>query len=329
MTRPLLEVRRLRKTFAPRRRGGSPVRAVTDVSFDLREGEVLGLVGESGSGKSTIGQCLVHLHRPDGGEILLDGENLATLPRGAFRRRRTAVQMIFQDPSSALNPRMSVGDALREALRLHSPHAGRDVIEERLERLLRLIGLQPEHASRYPHQLSGGQKQRIGIARAIAVEPRCLIADEAVSALDVSIQAQIITLLGDLQQSLGLTMLFISHDLGVVRYVADRVAVLYLGRLVEIGPARDIFAAPAHPYTQALLAAIPDPARPLDESAILDDPAGPDPRAAGGGCAFAPRCPHVMDLCRKDQPFLTQVAADHTCACVLRKIHPDRQGETV
>jgi oligopeptide/dipeptide ABC transporter, ATP-binding protein, C-terminal domain len=314
MSRPLLEVRNLIKTFPPARRGAAPVHAVADVSFALHEGETLALVGESGSGKSTIGQCITHLHRPDAGAILLDGEDVAPLRGRALRQRRQAVQMIFQDPASALNPRMTVGDALREALRLRHPDEGRAAVEQRLTDLLALIGLRSEHGARYPHQLSGGQKQRVGIARALALEPRVLIADEAVSALDVSIQAQIILLLGELRERLGLTLLFISHDLGVVRYIADRVAVLYLGHLVEIAPAAALFSAPMHPYTRALLAAIPDPARPIDATSVLDEP--PAATTGVGGCVFAPRCPLAMDACREAQPPLATLGGGRASACL-------------
>ena len=316
----LIEVRHLSKSFSSRRAGKDPVMAVNDVSFDLRRGETLGLVGESGSGKSTVGQCLMQLHQPSGGEILIGSTHPGKLTRHELRVQRRAIQMVFQDPSSALNPRMTVGDVLREALVWHHPKADRNVIETRLNDLLGLIGLLPEHASRYPHQLSGGQKQRVGIARAIAVEPECLIADEAVSALDVSIQAQIITLLADLKARLGLTMVFISHDLGEVRYVADRVAVLYLGRLVEIGTAHELFTAPRHPYTQALLSAIPDPSRPLDDSALLDEPGGPDPRMQSG-CIFKSRCPHSQEICSRVQPPLAEVAKDHASACIRQEIY--------
>lgn len=321
MTGVMLDIRKLTKTFPPRQRGGATVHAVTDVSFELREGETLGLVGESGSGKSTIGQCITRLHAPDSGEVRLDGADLATLSRRDLRTRRKSVQMIFQDPSSSLNPRMTVGDAVREALRFHRPSESRAAVEDRLRDLLHLIGLRPEHAGRYPHQLSGGQKQRIGIARALAVEPRCLIADEAVSALDVSVQAQIITLLCDLRDRLGLAMLFISHDLGVVRYVADRVAVLYLGRLIEIGPACRIFSAPRHPYTEALLAAIPDPSRLIDEAVLLDDPDGPGMAATATGCVFAPRCPHAIDTCRAAQPPLAMVEDGRASACLRQDLY--------
>jgi len=315
----LIEVRDLLKTFPVRHANMPPLRAVADVSFDLRTGETLGLVGESGSGKSTVGQCLIRLHRPDGGRILFDGIDMARLSSSELRARRSAIQMIFQDPSAALNPRMTVGDALREALRTRHRKDSRRKIEERLNSLFDLIGLRPDHSDRYPHQLSGGQKQRIGIARAIALEPQCLIADEAVSALDVSIQAQIITLLAELKAKLGLTMIFISHDLGVVRYVADRVAVLYLGRLVEIGPAQELFTAPRHPYTQALLSAIPDPTRSLDETGLIDEPSGPDPRMEEG-CIFAARCRHATDLCRMAQPQLAEVGHDHASACIRQEI---------
>lgn len=326
MSDPLLEVRSLTKVFPARSRGGEPVRAVTDVSFDLLKGETLGLVGESGSGKSTIGQCIVRLVRPDHGQICLDKRDIAQLSRRQLRPTRNAVQMIFQDPSSSLNPRMTVGDALREALFLRHRHDSRAAIEARLFEMMNLIGLRPEFVDRYPHQMSGGQKQRIGIARALAMEPEIVVADEAVSALDVSIQAQIITLLQGLREKLGLTMLFISHDLGVVRYVADRVAVLYLGRLVEIGRTQDIFTQPRHPYTEALLSAIPSLDHPLDEEEELYEVQSSEKTQPTEGCVFAPRCPHVTTQCLEKQPVLTEVGAGygHASACLRQEIYASR-----
>jgi oligopeptide/dipeptide ABC transporter ATP-binding protein len=323
MSDPLLEVRSLTKVFPARIRGGEPVRAVTDVSFHLLKGETLGLVGESGSGKSTIGQCIVRLVRPDHGQIFIGKRDVAQLSRRQLRPTRSAVQMIFQDPSSSLNPRMTVGDALREALRLRHRQDSRDAIEERLLEMMNLIGLRSEFVDRYPHQMSGGQKQRIGIARALAMEPEIVVADEAVSALDVSIQAQIITLLQSLRKKLGLTILFISHDLGIVRYVADRVAVLYLGRLVEIGKTQDIFTRPRHPYTEALLSAIPSPDRPLDEDDELYETQPQEKIQPSQGCVFAPRCPHVAAPCLAKQPALIEVGAGsgHASACLRQDIY--------
>jgi ABC-type oligopeptide transport system ATPase subunit len=259
---PLLEVRGLRKYF-PVRRGSlgrvtGQVRAVDDIDLQIRRGETLGLVGESGSGKTTLGRTLLRLIEPTAGEALFDGEDIFRMDRGSLRRLRRRAQIVFQDPYGSLNPRLTVGETLREVLQVHRLAGGR-AADRRVGELLELVGLSPAHAHRYPHEFSGGQRQRIGIARALSVEPEFIICDEPVSALDVSVQAQILNLLRDLQAQLGLAYLFIAHDLSVVEHVSDRIAVMYLGRIVEVGTTREIVQSPRHPYTRALLSAVPIP----------------------------------------------------------------------
>ena len=311
MTAPLVKVTGLTKHFPT---SGGLVRAVGGVDLELRAGETLALVGESGSGKSTIGRLILRLIEPTGGRVEIDGQDLGTLKPGPLRALRRQMQIIFQDPYGSLNPRMTVGAMLAEPLRLHGLAKGA-AVEAAVADLMRLVGLLPEQARRYPHEFSGGQRQRIGIARALAVEPRLIVCDEAVSALDVSIQAQIINLLVDLRKARGLAYLFISHDLAVVRHIADRVAVLYLGRIVEQAPAADLFAAPRHPYTRALMSAIPatDPTARHERTLLTGEP--PSPINLPGGCAFHPRCPHAVERCRVETPMLTGDA--HGTACHL------------
>ncbi|MBL8286963.1 MAG: ATP-binding cassette domain-containing protein [Rubrivivax sp.] len=335
LPQPLLQVRGLVKHFPIRRglfgRVQGQVRAVDGVDLTLRERETLGVVGESGCGKSTLGRALLRLIEPSAGQVLFDGTDLGTLDAAALRSQRRAMQIIFQDPFSSLNPRMTVGRILAEPLRLHGLHRGRE--GERVAELLRTVGLAPEHALRYPHEFSGGQRQRIGIARALAVEPRLVVCDEAVSALDVSVQAQVVNLLQDLQQRLGLAYVFIAHDLAVVRHIATHVAVMYLGRIVEWADKRTLFAAPRHPYTQALLAAIPVPEPPraaggartrLLLAGDVPSPAKPPP-----GCRFHTRCPHARPRCAEDSPALqatleaAAAGATHAVACHFwREIEP-------
>ncbi|MBL0885580.1 ABC transporter ATP-binding protein [Myceligenerans indicum] len=302
MTEPVLEVRDLVKHFPVRRglrrRTTDAVRAVDGVSFTIRAGRTLGVVGESGSGKSTLARTLLGIERPTSGQVLVDGEDVAHLSRAGRRQLRRDVQMVFQDPYTALNPRMSVGQIVGEPFAVHRvrPPRGRT---SAVGELLELVGLDPGQVNRYPHQFSGGQRQRIGIARALALRPRILVCDEPVSALDVSVQGQVVNLLQDLQDELGLAYLFIAHDLGVVRHVADEIAVMYLGRLVEQGPPGDVYDRALHPYTQALLSAlpVPDPAvRLTDSRAIMVEGEPPSPVDPPAGCAFHTRCPLARQL---------------------------------
>ena len=308
----MLVVRGLRKYFGPSDR---PVRAVDDVSFEIRKGEVLGLVGESGSGKSTIGRSVLKLLDPTAGEVVFEGVDLAPLSMREMRPYRRHLQIIFQDPYASLNPRRRVGDALDEALSTHGLHRG-PARAVRIAELLQLVGLAPEHSRRFPHEFSGGQRQRVGIARAIAVEPRFIVADEPVSALDVSIQAQVINLLSDLRERLGLTMLFISHDLDIVEYLCDRIVVLYLGKVMEIAPAEALYLKPLHPYTQALLAASPRPDPTARRTRRLLQGDIPSPIDPPSGCVFRTRCPHAQDACAATVPPLREVAPGRFKACL-------------
>jgi len=300
------------------RRQTTALRAVDGVDLDIMPGETLGLVGESGCGKSTLGRTLIRLIEPTGGTILFDGTDITALDMRAMRPKRRAMQIIFQDPYGALNPRMSVEDIVMEPLVIHcAKHdaATRALVAE----MLRLVGLPRRAASRFPHEFSGGQRQRIGIARALALKPRFVVCDEPVSALDVSVQAQIVNLLQDLQAELGLTYLFIAHDLSVVKHISNRVAVMYLGKIVEIAEKRAIYTAPQHPYTQALIAAVPV-LRPQDRGrGRRTRLAGEIPSALNppAGCRFHTRCPHVMPICRTQEPLLRTTAVGHQVACHL------------
>jgi peptide/nickel transport system ATP-binding protein/oligopeptide transport system ATP-binding protein len=314
----LLQVRDLRKTFSLQgSRPGAPrqaVRAVDGVAFDLLPGETLGLVGESGCGKSTIAKLLLRLIEPDGGSVRFMERELVGMPHRELTHLRREMQMIFQDPFSSLNPRQKIIDIVGEPLIVHGLARGSEVRAQTIE-LLRTVGLGVEHVDRYPHEFSGGQRQRIGIARALAVRPKLLIADEPVSALDLSIQAQIVNLLQDLQEQFSLTYLFISHDLGIIEHVCNRVAVMYLGRIVELAPAETLYAAPRHPYTEALLNAVPvpDPGR-AGQRLILH---GEIPSAANppSGCHFHPRCPYAREICKTDYPELKEQVPGHFAAC--------------
>jgi oligopeptide/dipeptide ABC transporter ATP-binding protein len=323
MSEPLLAVRDLRKYFPVRRglfgRVRGQVRAVDGVSFDIARGETLGLVGESGCGKTTLGRTLLRLVEPTSGSVRLGGTELTTLARGPLRAERRRMQIVFQDPYSSLNPRMTVGSMIGEALAIHRLARGA-AAAERIAALLVQVGLSPDHARRYPHEFSGGQRQRIGIARALAVEPELLVLDEPVSALDVSIQAQIVNLLQELQQRLGLTYLFVAHDLSVVEHISDRVAVMYLGRIVELAGAADLYRDPRHPYTRSLLSAVPgiDPARKSERIVLRGDV--PSPANPPAGCRFHPRCflaeqGRNLDRCRAAEPDLREVAPGHWVAC--------------
>ncbi|MGE3308349.1 MAG: ABC transporter ATP-binding protein [Limisphaerales bacterium] len=321
MPLPLLEIQRLQVHFpiqhGPFSRSREVVKAVDDLSLAIEAGEAVGLVGESGSGKTTLGRAVVRLVEPTSGRILLDGEDLTALRGSALRARRRKVQMIFQDPAGTLDPRFTVGETIGEALDIHRLAASRDARRQRIRELLHAVGLNPEHDIRHPHQFSGGQRQRVGIARALAVEPRLIVADEPVSALDVSVQAQVINLLQDLQRERGLAYLFISHDLAVVEHLCQRVAVLYLGRLVELGPARALVSSPAHPYTRALLSAVPtlDPKTRLNR--IVLDGEIPSPLNPPSGCPFHPRCPVAESRCRTEVPALRETAPGRHVACHL------------
>jgi len=323
MSEALLEVTDLAKHFGVdqglRGKPAQVVRAVDGVSFSIRRGETLGLVGESGCGKTTTGRCILQLERATSGGIRFEGEEITGLALGDLKKVRRGMQVIFQDPYSSLNPRMQVGEIIDEPIKVHALVPDKAKRADRVAELLTQVGLLPQHAQRYPHQLSGGQRQRVGIARALAMEPKLIVCDEPVSALDVSIQAQIINLLEDLQARLGLTYLFIAHDLSVVRHISDRVAVMYLGRIVELADRQALYEDPLHPYTRALLSAvpIPDPALEAHRERMVLRGEVPSPLNPPSGCVFNPRCPIAIDRCSAEIPPLREIKPGHWAACHL------------
>ena len=328
----LLEVNNLKMYFPVTsgiifQRKVGEVKAIDDVSFTIKKGETLGLVGESGSGKTTTGRCILQLYTPTSGEVIFEGQRLDGLNSVAMRAMRRKMQVIFQDPYGSLNPRMTCGDIVGEPLRIHKLTSGPGEYRDRVVELLQIVGLNPYMSDRYPHEFSGGQRQRIGIARAIAVNPTFIVCDEPVSALDVSIQAQVINLLEELQDKLGLTYLFIAHDLSVVRHISDRVAVMYLGHIVEIADRNEMYENPLHPYTKALLSAvpIPDPIVEQQRERIILAGDIPSPMNPPEGCVFHTRCPIAIDQCKQGMPELREVSDDHWVAC----IRVDGYGEPV
>lgn len=319
----LLKVKKLKKYFPVR--GGilskviGHVKAVDEISFDIKEGETLGLVGESGCGKTTAGRTIIRLLEPTSGEVDFEGENVFKLSKEELRKARRNIQIIFQDPFGSLNPRMTVSDIVGESLFIHKIVKNKKEKEERVKDLLEIVGLNAGHARRYPHEFSGGQRQRIGIARALALNPKLVICDEPVSALDVSIQAQVINLLEDLQEKFKLTYLFIAHDLSVVKHISDRVAVMYLGKIVELSSTYELYDNTQHPYTEALLSAVPIPDPTLKRQRIVLEGDVPSPFKPPVGCRFHPRCKYVKPICSQEEPELIDIGNGHFVACHFRK----------
>ncbi len=320
MSEVLLEVKNLKKYFPIKKsffgKALTNVKAVDDVSFTINKGETFGLVGESGCGKSTTGRTLIRLYEPTAGEIIFDGEDIAKKSNKELLEYRKRIQMIFQDPYASLNTRMTVADIVGEPLDIHNLYKGKER-QEKIFDLLETVGLSKDHASRYPHEFSGGQRQRIGIARALAVDPDFIICDEPISALDVSIQAQVVNMLEDLQKERGLTYLFIAHDLSMVKYISDRIGVMYLGKMAEIASSDNLYATPLHPYSQALLSAIPipDPEIMRNSNRIIIEGDVPSPINPPSGCTFRTRCPYAKDICSEEAPVLIETKPDHFVSC--------------
>lgn len=312
---PLIEVKNLKKFFTI---GENTLKAVNDISFEIKRGETLGVVGESGCGKSTAGRTMLRLYEPTEGDILFEGKSITKLNPQEMKAMRRNIQMIFQDPYASLNPRMTVGDSIGEALDIHGLATG-EKRKQRIQELLSLVSLNPEHMNRFPHEFSGGQRQRIGIARALAVEPKFIVCDEPISALDVSVQAQVVNLLESLQEKMGLTYMFIAHDLSMVKYISDRVAVMYLGKMVELADSERLYEKPLHPYTQALLSAIPIPEPKLERKRkrIVLQGDVPSPMNPPSGCHFRTRCPKAMPECAAAKPVWKEVEPGHFIACHL------------
>ncbi len=314
MAEPILSARNIKKYFNV---SGGTLKAVDGISFDIYKGETLGLVGESGCGKTTAGRTIIRLYEPTGGELYFEGQDIYKLPRHSMKPVRRNIQMIFQDPYASLNPRMTVEEIIAEPLEVHGIYKSEKQRRERVYELLQLVGLNEEHALRFPHEFSGGQRQRIGVARSLALNPKFIVCDEPISALDVSIQAQVVNLLKNLQNQLGLTYLFIAHDLSMVRYISDRVGVMYLGMMMELAKSEELYDHPIHPYTQALLSAIPIPDPEIQRSRKRIIPEGdvPSPIDPGPGCRFADRCFYAIDECKKTTPEFKEVRPEHFVAC--------------
>ncbi|MGN0337673.1 MAG: ABC transporter ATP-binding protein [Lachnospiraceae bacterium] len=309
----LFDIQHLKKSFHV---DGGELKAVDDVTFQIRKGEIFGLVGESGCGKSTLGRLLVRLYQPNGGDILYKGKSVLRMNKKDAKAYTKQVQMIFQQPYASLNPRMTIGEIIKEGMKIHHMGTAKEM-DERVYELLEMVGLNPEHAKRFPYEFSGGQRQRTGIARALAVDPEFVVCDEPISALDVSIQAQIINLLKRLQTQLQLTFLFIAHDLSMVRYISDRVGVMYLGSLVEVAPPEELYVNPLHPYTQALISAVPkpDPVQENERTRIILEGDVPSPVNTPKGCKFAGRCKYATERCRQERPEFRRISDHHMIAC--------------